>query len=79
MTVSSELLFAILSMDAYNRGRGYGEGISGLSVAKDTQIGPVKIKTRIRDVSDTFEGEAQAAGFCAISNDAYYFRWFWSY
>lgn len=30
MTISKELMLAILSMDAYNRG--YGEGIGGLGV-----------------------------------------------
>ncbi len=45
MTISNELMYAILSMDAYNRG--YGAGIAGLSDAKDTAIGTATISDRI--------------------------------
>ncbi len=65
MPITKDLLLAILSMDSYNRG--YGAGISGLSDAVDTQVGTAKVSKRLQNVSDTFEPEAKAAGFYAIS------------
>ncbi len=37
MTLSSELEFALLSLDSYNRG--YNPGVPGLSDAPGTQVG----------------------------------------
>ncbi|MCP4183592.1 MAG: lipase family protein, partial [Hyphomicrobiales bacterium] len=50
MTVSNELMYAILSMDSYNRG--YGEGISGLG-GIGTNIGAATFTEQ----SDTLDGD----------------------
>lgn len=63
MTISPELFMAILSMDSYNRG--YDAGISGLS--ENGGIGNATITTTLSDVSETFEADAQAAGFYAVA------------
>lgn len=65
MTISKDLLLAILSMDAYNRG--YGAGIDSLSQDKGTQIGTAAISENAEDI--LAEGSAVAAGFYAISYD----------
>ena len=65
MTISKDLLLAILSMDSYNRG--YGEGISGLG-GLGTKIGSATIKTDSETVAAT-KDTAQAAGFYAIAYD----------
>jgi len=54
-----KLLYAILAMDAYNRG--YDPGIA-LPDAKGTAIGPAKISDRIQDF-EGFASQAQAADF----------------
>jgi len=75
MPISKDLLLAILSMDSYNRG--YGAGISdsgqndpdGLGEASNgtVLVGTTTVSTILGDVSQTFNAEAQAAGFYAIS------------
>lgn len=67
MSVSNDLMHAILAMDAYNRG--YGAGIAGLNEAVGTQIGNASITKRLQDVSATFEPNSQAAGFYALAYD----------
>jgi hypothetical protein len=73
MSISQELMLAILSMDAYNRG--YGAGISdgnhiidgvdhGLGDAIDTQIGTATITSFS---SSDPNSEAVAAGFYAVA------------
>ena len=67
MTISKDLLLAILSMDSYNRG--YGAGII-LDDAVGTKIGAAKIKKTILETSiQGFADDAQAAGFYAIAYD----------
>ncbi len=63
MTVSKDLMYAILSMDSYNRG--YGAGIN-LSDAKGEKIGTAEISKRIQDI-DGFEDAAVNAGFYAAA------------
>ncbi|MFD0915921.1 hypothetical protein ACFQ14_05835 [Pseudahrensia aquimaris] len=65
MTISKDLLLALLSMDSYNRG--YGAGISGLDDSSDgsVKIGDATISKNIEDAS--LSAEAQAAGFYAIA------------
>lgn len=63
MTISPELFMAIFSMDSYNRG--YDAGISGLS--ENGGIGNATITTTLSDVSETFEADAEAAGFYAVA------------
>ncbi len=63
MTMSPELFMSILSMDSYNRG--YDAGISGLS--ESGGLGNATITTTLSDVLETFEADAQAAGFYAIA------------
>jgi len=61
MTVSNELMYAILSMDSYNRG--YGEGISGLG-GIGTNIGAATFTKQ----SDTLDGDpGVTAGFYAAA------------
>ncbi|MGD9851516.1 MAG: Mbeg1-like protein [Nitrospirales bacterium] len=60
MSVSSELMYAILAMDAYNRG--YNPGIVGLG-GMGSQIGTATVGI---DADDP-EGVAQAAGFYAVA------------
>ncbi len=62
MSVSPELMYAILSMDAYNRG--YGEGIEELG-GLGSHIGNATIITDSETTPQT-NGEAQAAGFYAV-------------
>jgi hypothetical protein len=69
MTISKDLFLSILSMDSYNRG--YGAGITGLSDAKNTQIGNASISLRIQDIDD-FSTSAEDAGFYALSYDTQY-------
>jgi hypothetical protein len=68
MTMTPELLFAILAMDSYNRG--YDPGIAGLSDATGTQVGPASIKHNLEDFD--LDQSAIAAGFYAISYDTPY-------
>jgi hypothetical protein len=60
MSVSSELMYAILAMDAYNRG--YNPGIAGLG-GMGSQIGTATVGI---DADDP-EGVAQAAGFYGLA------------
>jgi len=72
MSISPELMYAILSMDAYNRG--YGAGIAdggqgdldGLGDAIGTQIGTATVVAR--SSSDENSDEV-VAGFYAIAYD----------
>ena len=73
MTISKDLLLAILSLDSYNRG--YHSGISdGNAEDKDglgdssngsIKIGTVSVDSNIQDAQ--IELESKAAGFYAIS------------
>ncbi|MEO8326742.1 MAG: hypothetical protein ABI618_12880 [Nitrospirota bacterium] len=65
MTTSPNLMYAILAMDAYNRG--YNPGISGLSEASDgsVQIGTARISFNLDNASLT--PQAIAAGFYAVA------------
>ncbi|MEE9314666.1 MAG: hypothetical protein V3V02_08445 [Rhizobiaceae bacterium] len=63
MTISKDLMLAILSMDSYNRG--YGAGIKGLSQAKGTQIGTATINKNAEEA--LLQGSAKTAGFYAAS------------
>ncbi len=66
MSISPELLYAILSMDAYNRG--YEPGIAGLG-GEGSLIGNATVK---KDATQLLNpGEAQAAGFYAVAYDWY--------
>lgn len=60
MSVSSELMYAIMAMDAYNRG--YNPGIAGLG-GMGSQVGTATVGI---DADDP-EGVAQAAGFYAVA------------
>ena len=63
MTVSKELLYAILAMDSYNRG--YDEGITGLGAIGSSIGGAILVQQ-----SDTQEGKpGVAAGFYAAAYD----------
>ena len=65
MTISNELMKAILSMDAYNRG--YGAGISNLSDATD---GSIKIGNATLINTSTEElgtGVDSSIGFYALA------------
>lgn len=66
MTVSKDLLLAILSMDSYNRG--YGAGVGGLSSDAGTQVGTATIGLDAEDST----GIAESAGFYAVSYDTSY-------
>ena len=57
--ITKELLLAILSLDAYNRG--YGAGIEGLSDEPGTKVGPASI------LNFHLPEGAQSAGFYAIA------------
>ncbi len=59
MTISRELMLAILSMDSYNRG--YGVGVEGLD--EEGQIGNATI------IPTPSQTGWQAAGFYAIAYD----------
>lgn len=65
MSMSAELMYAILTMDAYNRG--YNPGISGLSEVSDgsVQIGTATISFNLDNASLT--SQAIAAGFYAVA------------
>ena len=65
MSISPELMYAILSMDVYNRG--YNPGIAGLSESSDgsVKIGTATITRNLQDVQ--LSGEAVAAGFYAVA------------
>ena len=60
MSISQELMYAILSMDSYNRG--YNTGIAGLSEASDgsVQIGTATVSYNLEDAQ--LSNAAQAAG-----------------
>ena len=63
MTISNELMYALLSMDAYNRG--YGEGIEGLG-GVGSSIGNATIVQQ----SGVGENDPEvAAGFYAVAYD----------
>ncbi len=62
MSVSPELMYAILAMDSYNRG--YDEGITGLG-GLGSQIGTATILNDSENSTAT-KDEAQAAGFYAV-------------
>jgi hypothetical protein len=65
MSVSPNLMYAILAMDAYNRG--YNPGIAGLSEASDgtVQIGTATITKNLEDAQ--LSNQAIAAGFYAVA------------
>ncbi len=63
MSISKDLLLAILSLDAYNRG--YGEGIKGLG-GLGSKVGPAQIATDSETTAST-KDIAQSAGFYAIA------------
>ena len=65
MSISQELMYAILSMDSYNRG--YNTGIAGLSEASDgsVQIGTATVSYNLEDAQ--LSNAAQAAGFYAVA------------
>ncbi|HQU29583.1 MAG TPA: hypothetical protein PKZ24_10480 [Nitrospirales bacterium] len=62
MATSPELMYAILAMDAYNRG--YNPGIGELSDDIGTQIGTATISNRS---SSDPNGPAFASGFYAVA------------
>ena len=62
MTISNELFFSILSMDAYNRG--YSPGIEGLG-GENSQIGTAIIGKSSSQLLDS--GADVSAGFYALS------------
>lgn len=62
MTVSSELMYAILAMDAYNRG--YNPGIAGLG-GMGSQIGTATVGEDAETLLS--QGSAFATGFYAIA------------
>ena len=62
MAISKDLLLAILSMDAYNRG--YNPGIADLSDTVGTQIGTATISNRSSSLANSPE---VAAGFYAVA------------
>ena len=67
MSISPELLYAILSMDSYNRG--YEPGITGLG-GENSLIGTAMVR---KDATQLLNpGEAQAAGFYAVAYDTEY-------
>lgn len=61
MTVSPELMHAILSMDSYNRG--YDSGV----VVDGDAIGTATVTARDTYVDDTEYAAWQAAGFYAVA------------
>ena len=65
MSISPELMYAILSMDAYNRG--YNPGIANLAEASNgtVQIGTATITKNLQDAQ--LSNAAQAAGFYALA------------
>ena len=71
MTIDKALLFAILSLDSYNRG--YDSGLSdqekddpdGLGESIGLQIGPVKISYNLQEAK--LSQQAQSADFYAIA------------
>ena len=66
MTISKDLLLAILSMDAYNRG--YGSGVSGLSDANGALLGDVSISGTSASLVDANGNRLdEAAGFYAVA------------
>jgi subtilisin family serine protease len=64
MTISKDLLLAILAMDSYNRG--YEPGIEGLG-GENSRIGSTTVKKDAQQL--LAEGVAKAAGFYAIAYD----------
>ena len=62
MSTSPELMYAILAMDAYNRG--YNPGIANLSDTVGTQIGTATISNRSSSLANSPE---IAAGFYAVA------------
>jgi len=68
MSISPELMYAILSMDAYNRGYGAGIGDAVTGLGESGQIGTATLKTRAElGISETQYQEWQAAGFYAVA------------
>jgi hypothetical protein len=66
MTISRDVMLAILSMDSYNRG--YGQGVGGLPASG--RLGEVTIRSREADgIGDPTFASWQAAGFYAIAYD----------
>jgi hypothetical protein len=65
MTISNELMYALLSMDSYNRGYGYGLDVVAAG-ASTTQIGNAAVGLNSNDPSSGIIG-GQAAGFFAQS------------
>lgn len=63
MATSSELMYAILAMNSYNRS--YNAGIEGLG-GLGSQIGTATITTDSETTAAT-KDEAQAAGFYAVA------------
>lgn len=65
MSTSPTLIYAILAMDAYNRG--YNPRISGLSEESNgtVQIGTATITKNLRDAQ--LSSESIAAGFYAVA------------
>jgi len=62
--ISKDLLLAILSLDAYNRG--YGAGIKGLSDKAGTKVGPASI------LNFRLPEGAKSAGFYAVAYNTPY-------
>lgn len=62
MSISPELMYAILAMDAYNRG--YNPGIAGLG-GKDSHISTATIGEDAETLLE--QGSAEAAGFYAVA------------
>jgi hypothetical protein len=66
MTISKDLLLAILSMDSYNRG--YGSGVNGLSDSNGTLLGNVSISGTSASLVDANGNRLdQSAGFYAVA------------
>lgn len=74
MSLSSDLMFAILSLDSYNRGYGAGIADGGPNdtdgLGESGEIGNATLKTRAElNISDAEYARWQAAGFYAIAYD----------
>jgi hypothetical protein len=71
MAISDDLMLAILSMDAYNRGYGAGISDGGANdpdgLGESGQVGTATISFTLSDVSQEFAAEAEAAGFHAVA------------
>jgi hypothetical protein len=61
----ADLIYAILTLDSYNRG--YGAGITGLSDDIDTKIGNFSVKSHTNNEQNPDTNPSFSAGFYAIA------------